>query len=72
MTSHHHSKLDSCDKLKFAEDFKNIYFCLHWVFVAVYGLSLVALLRLLITMSSLVAEDWLQGVQASAVVDGGL
>ena len=31
------------------------------MFVAVYGLSLVAVLRLLITMSSLVAEDWLQG-----------
>ena len=42
------------------------------MFVAVYGLSLVAVLRLLITMSSLVAEDWLQGVQALAVADGGL
>ena len=44
---------------------KIIYFCLCWVFVAGYGLSLVEVLGLLIAGASLVAEHGLQGLRAS-------
>ena len=58
-----------------------VYFWLHWVFVAVHGLSLlvesghyslVALRGLLIEVASLVAEHGLCGVWASVVAGCGL
>ena len=46
--------------LSFSETFKNdFYFCLHWVFIVVRGLSLVGtsgVHRLLTALASLVAE----------------
>ena len=45
---------DSVDMIFFFYNF--IYFWLHWTFVAVQGLSLVVVLRLLTVVASLVAE----------------
>ena len=44
------------------------YFWLHWLFIAVCGLSPVAVSR----VHSLVAEHWLQGRRASVVAAHGL
>ena len=58
-----------------------IYLWLHWVFVAVYGLSLVAAMgdtlyvvvhATLIAIASLVLEHGLQGARASLVAVHGL
>ena len=43
-----------------------MYFRLLWVFIAVHGLSLVVVSRLLTAMTSLVAEHGLQGTWTSA------
>ena len=44
------------------------FFWLHWVFIAVNGLSLVTVFRLLIIVASLVEEHRFSGVRASVAV----
>ena len=61
-------------KCYYLNHFKKIftYFCLLWVFVAMQGLSLVAIHGLLFAAASLVAEHGLLGTWDSVAVAHGL
>ena len=67
-----------CFDLQFPSDlpcwasffFKLFYFWLHWVFITACGLSLVAVIRLLIAVASVFAEHGFWGAQAVAVAQG--
>ena len=49
-----------------------MYFWLHWVFIAVRGLSLVAVLRLLLAVVSLALFSGIQNAGSGVEVAGGL